>query len=215
MEVLKYGNPLLRKRSKVVRKGDSEIAGLMEQMLVDMHRYNGIGLAAPQVGILKRVVVIHIPLEPELLYKLINPKIIWASSDFGSCDEGCLSLPGVYETVERPISVSVQYLDENFNPRIIEKAEGIFAVCLQHEIDHLDGKLFIDHLNRGKRSEISREFRKKQREEASSEEAKNKVVGVSAMPRTRADFPNANDESSKIIEKEAVEVAEEIADALG
>lgn len=167
MEILTYGNPILRRKSRIVKPGDPDVAeGLLEQMILDMHSTGGIGLAAPQVGILKRIVVIDIPTETDGALKLINPKITWASEEKGSCTEGCLSLPGIFETIERPASVSVEYQDENFNPCVIEKAQGILAVCLQHEIDHLDGIVFIDHLDRAQKSKLAREFKKRQAEEA-------------------------------------------------
>ena len=112
MEILTYGNPILRRKSRIVKPGDPDVAeGLLEQMILDMHSTGGIGLAAPQVGILKRIVVIDIQTETDGALKLINPKLTWASEEKGSCTEGCLSLPGIFETIERPASVSVEYQD--------------------------------------------------------------------------------------------------------
>lgn len=172
MKLLEYGDSILRRKSKVVKPGDPDVAeGILEQMLVRMRSSDGIGLAAPQIGLLKRLVVIDIPSEPHSILKLINPKITWSSEEMKCCEEGCLSLPGIYEVVERPASVTVEYFNEDFEPCIIEKAQGILAVCLQHEIDHLNGVMFIDHLERSQKSKLSREFRKRQKEKAILEAA--------------------------------------------
>lgn len=172
MEIVKYGNPVLRRKSRLVKSGDLEVLELMDQMMDEMHSSDGIGLAAPQIGVLKRVVVIDIPLETErFIFKLINPKIVWASEEMVAGDEGCLSLPGIYEVIERPSSVSVECWDENYALCRIEQAVGLLAACLQHEIDHLDGKLFIDHLERGKKQSVLRRYRKEQKMLALAENA--------------------------------------------
>lgn len=210
MEILKYGDPLLRRKSKIVKPGDPDIAaGLLERMFEDMHSSDGIGLAAPQIGILKKIVVIHIPGDPEYILKLINPKITWASEEMASCEEGCLSVPGVYEAVERPASVTVEYSDENFEPCIIEKAEGLLAVCLQHEIDHLEGKLFIDHLDRSTKCKITRAFRKKQKEEALMKAAEMDAELMGEGPEMHHQKPKKEN-----LKEEMLEAAEEIEDAI-
>ena len=165
MEVLKYGNPILKKKCAPVEVGDKEAPELLEQMLQQMYESDGVGLAAPQVGISKRMVVIDVRQEPAKVYKMINPKIVWKSEETAELIEGCLSVPGVYETVKRPASVSVEYLDETFKPCFIEKATGILAACLQHEIDHLDGKLYVDHLSRIKRARLISKYKKLQEQQ--------------------------------------------------
>lgn len=158
MEILKYGNPILKKKCKRVKVGDAEIVELLNRMVDTMHEANGVGLAAPQVGILKRVVVIDLHQNPEKIYKMINPKIVWKSEEKEEFQEGCLSIPGVFELVKRPASVSVEYLDESFKPCFIKEATGLLASCLQHEIDHLDGKLYIDRLSKLKKKKLMSEY---------------------------------------------------------
>lgn len=160
MEVLKYGNPILKKKCKPVEVGDKEAVKLLEQMLQKMYESEGVGLAAPQVGVSKRMLVIDVRQEPAKVYKIINPKIVWQSEETVEFQEGCLSLPGVFEKVKRPASVSVEYLDETFKPCFIEKVTGVLAVCLQHEIDHLDGKLYIDRLSRFKKARVISRYKK-------------------------------------------------------
>lgn len=160
MEVLKYGHPILKRKCAPVEIGDKEAPELLNQMLEQMYESDGVGLAAPQVGILKRMVVIDVRQESAKIYKMINPKIVWKSEETSEFKEGCLSVPGVCEVVKRPAFVSVEYFDETFNPCFIEKAAGVLAVCLQHEIDHLDGKLYIDRLSRIKRSRLINKYMK-------------------------------------------------------
>jgi peptide deformylase len=121
-------------------------------------------LAAPQIGILEKIVVIDLRDDEHIVYRLINPAIVWKSDELVESDEGCLSLPGLRRSVKRHERVSVEYLDESFKKQTIDKAEGLLAVCLQHEIDHLYGKLFIDRLNRLERLGALREFKKLQQE---------------------------------------------------
>lgn len=133
------GDPLLRKVSREVKEVDDRIRVLLDDMVETMHHANGIGLAAPQVGILRRVIVVDVG---EGIYKMINPEILEREgSDIQI--EGCLSIPGFNGTVERPTSIKVKYLDENSEEKIIE-AEDLFARCICHEIDHLNGVLFTD-----------------------------------------------------------------------
>ncbi|MDO4778779.1 MAG: peptide deformylase [Tissierellia bacterium] len=133
------GDPLLRKVSREVKEVDDRIRLLLDDMVETMHHANGIGLAAPQVGILRRVIVVDVG---EGIYKMINPEILEREgSDIQI--EGCLSIPGFNGTVERPTNIKVKYLDENSEEKIIE-AEDLFARCICHEIDHLNGVLFTD-----------------------------------------------------------------------
>lgn len=156
-------DPRLKLVSRPVEKVDAEIARLMDDMLETMYDAPGIGLAAPQVGVTKRVIVIDIARkdkgEAPSPLKMANPQLIATSEDLKSWDEGCLSLPEHYAEVLRPSRVAVRYLDEHNKRREIE-ADGVLAVCLQHEMDHLDGILFVDHVSALKRNMILRKLRK-------------------------------------------------------
>jgi peptide deformylase len=136
----------------------------MADMLETMYAAPGIGLAAPQVGVGLRVIVLDVAREgePKAPMKLANPEIVWASDDDASYEEGCLSVPEHYAEVVRPRAVKVRYLDEGGAAREIE-AEGLLATCLQHEIDHLDGILFLDHLSALKRNMILRKLLKEKK----------------------------------------------------
>lgn len=140
---------------------DAEIQKLMDDMLETMHNAQGIGLAAPQIGISKRVIVCDVSADKEAPQplKMANPELVWASEETQASEEGCLSLPGQSAEVTRPTKVRVKYLDESGNAQEIE-ADGLLAVCLQHEIDHLNGVLFIDYLSRLKREMIMKRVRK-------------------------------------------------------
>ena len=154
----------LRQVAEAVPAVDAEIRTLVDDMFATMYDAPGIGLAAPQVGVLKRVVVLDVAkrrdeeatAEPMVF---INPKLVWQSEELSTYEEGCLSIPDFYEEVERPAVIRVAYLDRDGAPQQIE-AEGILATCLQHEIDHLDGVLFIDHISRLKRARVMRKFEK-------------------------------------------------------
>ena len=128
-----------------------------------LYEFEGVGLAAPQVGVLKKLVVIDIREEPAKLYKMINPKIVWKSEEMIDSKEGCLSLPKLRETILRHEKVQVEYFNENFEKQTVE-GEGLLSCCLQHEIDHLSGKLYIDHLSRFKRNRFLSKFKKLQQE---------------------------------------------------
>ena len=156
-------DPRLKIVAKPVDKVDADITRLMDDMLETMYDAPGIGLAAPQIGVPKRVIVVDIARkdkgeEPNPL-KMANPELIATSDDLKSWDEGCLSLPEHYAEVVRPSRVAVRYLDEN-NKRQEVEAGGVLAVCLQHEMDHLDGILFVDHVSALKRNMILRKLRK-------------------------------------------------------
>lgn len=143
---------------------DDEVRALLPRMFATMYRAPGIGLAAPQVDRLLRVVTIDLmPNEKPTPLSLINPELIAASTELATREEGCLSLPNQYADVTRPARVKVRYLDEHGARREIE-AEGLLAACLQHEIDHLDGVLFVDHLSALKRNMILRRLAKEQRQ---------------------------------------------------
>ena len=164
LTILEVPNPLLKKKSEPVAQMDDDIRKLTDDMLETMYEAPGIGLAAPQVGVLKRIVVIDVSREnePRRPYRMINPVIIDRSEERVMHDEGCLSVPEQYAEVERAKSVTVRYTDENGKERELH-AEGLLAIAVQHELDHLDGKLFIDHLSKVKRDMIVRRVEKERR----------------------------------------------------
>ena len=164
MPILTAPDPRLKKKAKPVEKIDDGVRRLMADMLETMYAAPGIGLAAPQVGVAKRVIVLDIAREgePPAPLKIANPEIVWVSEDDASYEEGCLSVPEHYAEVVRPRAVKIRYLDETGAAREIA-AEGLLATCLQHEIDHLDGILFIDHLSALKRNMILRKLLKEKK----------------------------------------------------
>ena len=157
----------LRASSQSVDAVDDSIRALMDDMLATMYAAPGIGLAAIQIGVPKRVVVIDTAKKDEApcpLY-LVNPDIVWASGEMSTYEEGCLSIPDYYEDVERPARVRARFLDREGVAREIE-AEGVLATCLQHEIDHLNGVLFIDHISKLKRDRVVKKFIKQAKRDA-------------------------------------------------
>jgi len=158
-------DPLLREVSKPVTVVDERIVRLADDMLETMYEAPGIGLAAVQVGVPERLLVLDVTSkdEPDNPQIFINPQILWTSEEQSVYEEGCLSIPGAYAEVERPARVRVSYLDRLGKTQEIV-AEGLLATCLQHEIDHLDGILFIDHLSRLKRDIAIRRFKKQARD---------------------------------------------------
>jgi peptide deformylase len=154
-------DPRLNQPCAKVAKVDADLVRLMDDMLETMYAAPGIGLAAPQVGVLKRVVVVDVSKDPEnpKPMQLVNPEIVWASDELTDYEEGCLSLPDHYAPVTRPARVRVRYLDRNGEDQEIE-ADGLLAVCLQHEMDHLEGVLFVDHISKLKRNVILRKLQK-------------------------------------------------------
>ena len=145
---------------------DAEIRRLMDDMLETMYGAPGIGLAAPQVGISKRVLVIDVNMnengEPGDPLLVANPTLSWISENKKTTEEGCLSLPGQYAEVERPAQIRVKFIDQHNRDQEFE-VDGLVAACLQHEMDHLDGRLFIDHLSRLKKNMILRKLAKSKR----------------------------------------------------
>lgn len=161
MKIVTYPSDILKQRSRIVEVITDDERFQLDEMYRIMREKNGIGLAAPQVGIHKRMVVIQIE-DAEPIF-MINPKIIGRSDNIVVFNEGCLSLPGVYFDVMRSETVECRYTNLN-NEEIIIKAEGILAVCIQHELDHLDGKLFIDRLSKRERSIVLKKYFGKQEE---------------------------------------------------
>ncbi|MDH5749794.1 MAG: peptide deformylase [Rhodospirillales bacterium] len=162
-------DPRLKKKSKPVEKVDKGIRALMDDMLETMHAANGIGLAAPQIGVLKNVIVIDVSKsgEPANPIRMANPEIIWESEERSPHEEGCLSLPEYFAEVERPERVRVRYLDHENEIRELE-ADEILATCVQHEMDHLKGTLFVDHISSLKRNMILRKLSKSKKVETES-----------------------------------------------
>lgn len=151
----------LKQRSTPVEQVDDDVRKLMDDMLETMYHSNGIGLAAVQIGVHKRVIIIDIEQRgggKNPLF-LANPVIVDEAEEFSVYNEGCLSFPGQYSDVERPAKVKVRYLDYNNNPQELD-AEGLLSTCLQHEIDHINGIVFIDHVSPMKRDMIIRKLKK-------------------------------------------------------
>jgi peptide deformylase len=161
LPIITAPDPRLKAIAKPVERVDDPVRRLMDDMLETMYAAPGIGLAAPQVGVLKRVLVVDITKEgePRAPVRMANPEIIWVSEEDAVFEEGCLSVPEHYAEVTRPAAARIRHLDYQNEIREIE-ASGLLATCLQHEIDHLDGVLFIDHLTALKRSIILRKLLK-------------------------------------------------------
>ncbi len=164
LPILCYPDPRLHTVAQPVAVVDERIRQLVADMLDTMYDARGIGLAATQINVHERVVVIDTSEERDQPQVLINPEIIWASPETVVGDEGCLSVPGIYDGVPRSVAVRVQALDANGVSRILE-AEGLLAVCIQHELDHLRGKVFVEYLSPLKRNRIKSKMIKRQREE--------------------------------------------------
>jgi peptide deformylase len=161
LDIIVAPDPRLKRKAAAVAAVDAATARLMADMLETMYDAPGIGLAAPQVGVLKRIIVVDPARDGEAPrpLKMANPEIVWASEDRKPHEEGCLSLPQEYEMVTRPEKVRVRYVDETNTAREIE-AEGLLAVVIQHEMDHLEGVLFVDHISTLKRNMILRRLTK-------------------------------------------------------
>ncbi len=161
LPIITAPDPRLKRIAKPVARVDDELRQLMDDMLETMYRAPGIGLAAPQVGVLKRLVVLDLSKEGEdrRPYVLANPELTWVSGEDAAYEEGCLSLPDHYAEVVRPSSIELSYLDRD-NERRKLSAEGLLATCIQHELDHLDGVLFVDHISALKRNMILRKLLK-------------------------------------------------------
>jgi peptide deformylase len=160
-EILVAPDPRLKIKARRVDKVDAKVRKLMDDMLETMYAAPGIGLAAPQVGEAVRVIVVDVAREgePPQPLRLANPEIVWASDEQIPCEEGCLSLPEQFAEVTRPAEVKVRYLDHENELREID-AKGLLAVCLQHEMDHLEGVLFVDHISALRRNMILRRLAK-------------------------------------------------------
>ncbi|CAN7155188.1 peptide deformylase [Acidovorax sp. LjRoot66] len=163
LPILCYPDPRLHKVARPIEAVDARLKTLVTDMLATMYDANGIGLAATQVDVHERLVVIDVSEGRNEPLVLINPEIVWASAEKHVNDEGCLSVPGIYDGVERHDAVHVKALDAEGQSRTIE-AEGLLAVCIQHEMDHLLGKVFVEYLSPLKRNRIKTKMVKQQRE---------------------------------------------------
>ena len=164
LTILRYPDPRLHTVAKPVAAVDQRLHVLVDNMLETMYEAEGIGLAATQVDVHERLVVIDISEGRDQPMVFINPEIVWASSETLVGDEGCLSVPGIYDGVQRAKAVRVQALDLDGNTRVHE-AEGMLAVCIQHEMDHLLGKVFVEYLSPLKRNRIKTKLTKQQKGE--------------------------------------------------
>ena len=162
LNILEFPDPRLRTQAAPVKKVDSRIQTLVDDMFDTMYAAPGIGLAASQVDVHERVIVMDLTEDRSDPKVFINPEVTVIDDDLGTYDEGCLSVPGFYETVERPKVVEVTALDREGRP-FTERLEGLMAICLQHEIDHLEGKLFVDYLSPLKRQRIRNKLVKEQK----------------------------------------------------
>ena len=165
LDILRYPDPRLHTVARPVERVDDEVRRLVRDMAETMYAAPGIGLAATQVNVHRRVIVIDASDTRDQLLVLINPEIVRASDEIQECEEGCLSVPGVYETVTRAAKVTVRALDAN-GIAFERTAEGMLAVCIQHEMDHLEGKVFVEYLSRLKRSRIKARMEKQLRQTA-------------------------------------------------
>ncbi|MBQ6656328.1 MAG: peptide deformylase [Ottowia sp.] len=164
LPILRFPDARLQRIARPVPAVDARIRQLAADMLETMYEAKGIGLAATQVNVHEQVIVIDISEEKNAPQVLINPQLLWASDERIKGDEGCLSVPGVYDGVERATAVRVRALDLDGKAREIE-ADGLLAVCIQHEMDHLKGRLFVDYLSALKRGRIRTRLLKAEREE--------------------------------------------------
>jgi peptide deformylase len=165
LTILTAPDPRLKLVAQPVTAVDDTVRRLMDDMVETMYAARGIGLAATQVGVAQRVVVMDlsdVPEAPKQPLKMANPEILWTSDQDSSYQEGCLSVPGVFENVTRPDACKVRYLDEQNEVRELN-ATGLLATCIQHEIDHLNGTLFVDHLSNLKRNMIIKKLEKAKR----------------------------------------------------
>ncbi len=155
---------ILRQVSKPVKAVDAAVRDVFDDMLETMYKAPGIGLAAIQIGEPRRLIVLDVARDGEEKRPLFlaNPEVTWASGELGEYEEGCLSIPEFFEMVQRPRDVKVRYLDRMGDPQEIA-ASGLLATCLQHEIDHLNGILFIDHISKLKRDRVVKKFQKAQK----------------------------------------------------
>jgi len=162
LDILEFPDPRLRTKAAPVAAVTDATRNLVDDLLETMYAAPGIGLAATQVNVHQRVLVIDVSQEHNQPLVFINPEVTVLNPELGEYDEGCLSVPGFYETVQRPQRISVTALDRS-GERFNRELDGLLAICLQHEIDHLDGKLFVDYISPVKRQRIRKKLQKEQR----------------------------------------------------
>jgi len=162
LNILRYPDPRLHKVAKPVTEFGERLEQLAADMAETMYEAPGIGLAATQVDVHEQLIVIDISETKDALTVFVNPEIVWSSDDRQVYDEGCLSVPGIYDGVERPSQVKVKALDVKGQPFEVE-ADGLLAVCIQHEMDHLKGKVFVEYLSPLKRNRIKTKLMKEER----------------------------------------------------
>jgi peptide deformylase len=167
LQILQAPHPALKRVARPVPAVTDEVLRLMDDMLETMYRAPGIGLAAPQVDVGSRIIVVDLAKEPaeRAPLRIVNPELVWTSTEIVAMEEGCLSLPEQFAEVRRPAAVRMRFLDETGRQRDLD-ADGMLARCLQHEIDHLDGILFVDHLSALRRNMIMRKLQKARRARA-------------------------------------------------
>jgi len=164
LPILRYPDPRLHKVAQPVQAFDARLHTLIDDMFETMYDAKGIGLAATQIDVHQRLIVIDVSEERDQPLVLINPEITWASAERVKGEEGCLSVPGIYDGVERATSVKVQALDRHGQGQTLE-AEGLLAICIQHEMDHLLGKVFVEYLSPLKQGRIKTKLAKALRDE--------------------------------------------------
>ena len=165
LQILEYPDPRLHRVAAPVAVFDARLRQLVDDMAETMYAAPGIGLAATQVDVHQQVIVIDISEEHDDLRVFINPKVLWASDETELCEEGCLSVPGIYDEVRRPSRVRIGAQDVDGRPYELD-CEGMLAVCIQHEMDHLKGKVFVEYLSPLKQTRIKTKLRKKKGKDA-------------------------------------------------
>jgi peptide deformylase len=165
LSILEYPDPRLRTAAQSVTTFDSALRQLVADMAETMYAAPGIGLAATQVDRHIQLIVVDVSETKDQLRVFINPKVVWASEETALCEEGCLSVPGIYDEVRRPARVRVQAQDADGRPFELD-CEGLLAVCVQHEMDHLTGKVFVDYLSALKQDRIRTKMKKRRTREA-------------------------------------------------
>jgi len=165
LAILEYPDPRLKRVARPVTVFDERLRKLVADMAETMYAAPGVGLAATQVDVHERIIVIDVSENKDALHVFINPEVLWASEDTSLCEEGCLSVPGVYDMVRRPSSVRVRAMDEHGRPFELD-CEGTLAVCVQHEMDHLLGRVFVEYLSPLKQSRIRTRMRKRHARQA-------------------------------------------------
>ena len=176
LPILEYPDPRLRIRAKPVTKVDAEIRTLVADMLETMYEAPGIGLAATQVNVHKRILVVDVSEDRDQPHCLINPELLNAAGET-TYEEGCLSVPGVFEAVDRAERIEVKALDADGEPIQLE-VEGLLAICIQHEMDHLEGKLFVDYLSELKRDRLKKKLVKKARQTSTDNDTESSRASV-------------------------------------